>query len=615
MTANWPTARIRGQLDDVRAGQKQISGGSRDTEPPSQAPPATLAQLPEWAAAVHGEREALADGEVRWTFTELAAEIASAARAAVAHGIRPGDRVAVWAPNSRRWITAALGAAGVGAVLVPVNTRYKPAEAADVIRRSGARVLFTERGFLGTDYVAALHGSGEDLGALASTVVLRGGDATTADGRPVHGRPVHEQPVHEQPVHEQPVHDWAAYLRAGDTVPEVERLARLAAVRPGDLSDILYTSGTTGRSKGVMTTHGQSVRLYDSWSRLVTLRPGDRYLLVNPFFHTFGYKAGVLACLLRGVTMLPEAVYDTDRVLRRMADERVSCLMGPPTVFHGLIAHPDRAAYDLSALRLAGTGAAAVPTSLVERIRTELGAPDVFTAYGLTESGGVVSVCPTDADAWTLAHTVGPPLPDTEVRITDPLGRVLPSGEAGEVQVRGYHVSTGYLDDPAATAEAVSADGWLRTGDIGVLDARGYLAITDRLKDMYVVGGFNAYPAEVEQVLLTHPAITDAAVVGAPDERLGEVCVAFVVTTAPVTAAELTAWARERLANFKVPRRFTTVAELPRNAGGKLRKAPLRRAARGEPAATTGDGHALGGHASDRRASGEHASGGREERA
>ncbi|MBT2450036.1 FadD3 family acyl-CoA ligase [Streptomyces sp. ISL-43] len=537
--------------------------------PPPPQPPATLALLPIHAAAAYGEFEALADGEVRWTFARLAAEIAAAARAAVAHGIRPGDRVAIWAPNSRRWITAALGAVGVGAVLVPVNTRYKPAEAADIIRRSGARVLFTERGFLGTDYARDLHASGEELGALTSTVILRGGpgDATGAPGTGAYDAT-----------------GWEAYLRAGESVPEEERAARAAAVRPDDLSDILYTSGTTGRSKGVMTTHGQTLRLYASWSGLVGLRPGDRYLLVNPFFHTFGYKAGVLACLLRGVTMLPEAVYDTDRVLRRMAAERVTCLMGPPTVFHGLIRHPDRAAYDLSALRLAGTGAASVPTSLVEEIRTELGAPEVFTAYGLTESGGVVSVCPTDADARTLAHTVGLPLPGTEVRITDPLGAVLAAGEPGEVQVRGYHVTPGYLDDPASTAEAVLPGGWLRTGDIGVLDGRGYLAITDRLKDMYVVGGFNAYPAEVENVLLTHPAITDAAVVGAPDERLGEVGVAYVVTTGPVASDELTAWTRERLANFKVPRRFVRVDGLPRNAGGKLLKTQLRRAARGESA-------------------------------
>ncbi|MGW8887423.1 FadD3 family acyl-CoA ligase [Streptomyces sp. NPDC055749] len=522
-------------------------------------PPTTLAQLPQYAAEAYGTAEALADGEVRWSFERLRDEIAAASRAAVAHGIRQGDRVAVWAPNSRQWITAALGAVAVGAVLVPLNTRYKAAEAADIIRRSGAQVLYTERGFLGTDYVAMLHESGEDLGQLRSTVVLRGEAGAECLA-------------------------WAEYLAAGERVSEAERAARAAAVRPEDLSDILYTSGTTGRPKGVMTTHAQTVRVYADWSRLVTLRAGDRYLLVNPFFHTFGYKAGIIACLLRGAAMLPEALFDTDRILHRMAAERVTCLMGPPTVFHGLIQHSERDVHDLSALRLAGTGAASVPTELVEQIRTVLGAPDVFTAYGLTESGGVVTVCPTDADAWTVAHTVGVPLPGTEVRIAGPLGELLAAGEPGEVQVRGYHVTAGYLDDPAATAQAVSADGWLRTGDIGVLDERGFLRITDRLKDMYVVGGFNAYPAEVENVLIGHAGIADAAVVGAPDERLGEVGVAFVVAAegAVPDPAELTAWTRERLANFKVPRRFHVVAELPRNAGGKLLKGELRRTARGE---------------------------------
>ncbi|MFJ3992157.1 FadD3 family acyl-CoA ligase [Streptomyces sp. NPDC090032] len=525
----------------------------------STTPPRTLAQLPEYAAAVYGDREALADGEVRWTFSRLRDEIAVAARAAVAHGIRPGTRVAIWAANSRQWILAALGAVGAGAVLVPVNTRYKAAEAADIIRRSGAELLFTERGFLGTDYVHTLRESGEDLGALRSVVVLRG----EADDDAL---------------------AWEAYLKAGEGVTDTERLARAATVGPDDLSDILYTSGTTGRPKGVMSTHGQTVRLYEEWSRQVTLRTGDRYLLLNPFFHTFGYKAGIIACLLRGVTMLPEEVYDADRVLERIAAEHVSCLMGPPTVFHGLIHHPRRSETDLGALRLAGTGAAAVPTELVELIRTELGAPDVFTAYGLTESGGVVSVCPTDADAWTVAHTVGRALPGTEIRIASPLGDVLPAGEPGEVQVRGYHVMRGYLDDETATQEAVPQDGWLRTGDIGKLDDRGFLTITDRLKDMYVVGGFNAYPAEVENTLLGHELIADVAVVGAPDERLGEVGVAFIVVSGPVDAEKLTAWTRERLANFKVPRRFVTVPELPRNAGGKLLKGELRRKARGDRA-------------------------------
>ncbi|MBZ4018369.1 FadD3 family acyl-CoA ligase [Streptomyces purpurogeneiscleroticus] len=527
--------------------------------------PVTVAQLADFAAAAFGEAEALADGEVRWSFARLRDEVHAAARAAVAHGVAPGDRVAVWAPNSREWIAAALGVVSVGAVLVPVNTRYTAAEAADIVRRSGARLLFTERGFLGKDYVAMLHDSGADLGRLSGTVVLRDRVRDLA-ASPAYGAV-----------------SWEDYLAAGAAVPDAERVARTAAVRPDDLSDILYTSGTTGRPKGVMITHGQTIRVFENWSRAVTLRPGDRYLLVNPFFHTMGYKAGVLGCLLRGVTMLPEPVFDTGLMLRRMAEERVSVLLGPPTVFHGLIRHPERERHDLSALRLAGTGAAMIPTALIEEIRRELGATDVFTAYGLSESTGVVSICPADADAATVARTVGVALPGTELRVVGPDGRVLPPGRPGEVVTRGYHVMAGYLDDPEATARAIDADGWLHTGDVGVLDEHGFLSLTDRLKDMYVVGGFNAYPAEVEHVLGAHPGIAEVAVVGAPDERLGEVGVAFVVPgpgQEPPTPDGLTAWARERLANFKVPRRFHLVPELPRNASGKVLKTELRRAAR-----------------------------------
>jgi acyl-CoA synthetase (AMP-forming)/AMP-acid ligase II len=275
--------------------------------------------------------------------------------------------------------------------------------------------------------------------------------------------------------------------------------------------------------------------------------------------------------------MLPEAVFDAERAARRLAEERVTVLMGPPTVFSSLLALPDRPPH---ALRLAGTGAADVPVDLVRRIRAELGVPDVFTAYGLSEAAGVVSVCPVDADAETVARTTGPALPGTEIRIAAADGRPLPPGETGEILVRGYNVMKGYLDDPDATARAVDADGWLRTGDCGRLDERGYLTVTGRLKDMFVVGGFNAYPAEIEGALVRHPAVADAAVVGVPDERLGEVGAAYLVlrdgADGTVGGEELTRWLRERLANFKVPRYFHVVDELPRNASGKVVKRDLR---------------------------------------
>ncbi|MFI8369683.1 FadD3 family acyl-CoA ligase [Streptomyces sp. NPDC085466] len=504
----------------------------------------TLARLADWAAETYGDEEALVFGGDRWTFRELRDRVDETARAVIAQGVRPGEAVAVWAPNSARWVVAALGAVTAGAVLVPVNTRYRAAEAADILRRSRTRLLFTEHDFLGTDYRALLAGAGEELPLLDRTVALH------AD-------------------------DWPEFLAGGRAVTAERRLARSAAVRPDDPADVLFTSGTTGRPKGVPTAHGQNLRVYDAWARTVTLRRGDRYLLVNPFFHTFGYKAGVLACLLHGATIVPEAVFDAETVLRRMRDERISVLTGAPTVFTSLLHHPGRASYDLSAMRMAVTGAANIPTALIEEIRSGLGARSVSTAYGLTESTGVVAICPPHESPETLARTSGTALEGTELRID------APPGEPGEILTRGFHVMRGYLDDPAATAEAVDADGWLRTGDVGVLDARGFLRITDRLKDMFVVGGFNVYPAEVEQVLRTHPAVLDAAVVGAPDGRLGEVGVAYCVPAegTRIDGAELTAYTRERLANFKTPRAFHALPALPHNAAGKVDKGALRRLA------------------------------------
>ncbi|MFF9556994.1 FadD3 family acyl-CoA ligase [Streptomyces albus] len=557
------------------------AAGSPLERPPSAEPPspATLAELTACAARAYPGREALVEGGHRWSFATLHAHTVRSAKAALAHGLRKGDRVAVWAPNSRHWITAALGAVSAGGVLVPLNTRYKPAEAADILRRSRARFLFTVGPFLGTDYARALAESGEELPDLELTVTLptagEAEEAGEADGVAEGAGAVRHEPGgggHGE--------SYARYLDSAARVTDGQYAARAEDVLPDDLSDILYTSGTTGRPKGVEVTHRQTLGAFTAWARAVGLREGDRYLLTNPFFHTFGYKAGVLACLLTGVTMLPEAVYDAGRALRRVAEERVSVLMGPPTVFHTLVRHPGRSAADLSALRLAGTGAAGVPVRLVAEIREQLGVADVFTAYGLSESCGVATVCPASADAATVAHTVGPPLPGVELRVVTGDGTRAAPGGQGEILLRGPYVMRGYSDDPQATAAAVDADGWLHTGDVGSVDERGYLTLTDRLKDMYIVGGFNTYPAEIEQALRTHPDVADVAVIGVPDERLGEVGAAYVVPRPGADPAALpdalSAWARTRLANYKLPRTVTTVPDLPRNASGKVLKNVLR---------------------------------------
>jgi acyl-CoA synthetase (AMP-forming)/AMP-acid ligase II len=490
----------------------------------------TIAELVEWIA--RDRRDAAAVDDL--SCGELAAQVREAARGLAARGLGRGDAVAIWAPNSARWIVAALAVHSIGGVLVPINTRYKGDEAAYVLARSGARMLITVDGFLGMHPIAALRGSETRTPALETIVI--------ADG-PVVGGAI----------------GWAD-LRGPAFRPP--------AVAPDDVCDLMFTSGTTGKPKGVPCTHGATLRAFADWAELVGLRAGDRYLVVVPFFHSFGYKAGWLAALLAGAQVLPQPIFDVDAVLARVAGERVTVLPGPPTLYQTLLAHPARAGADLTSLRLAVTGAANVPVELVRRMSSELGFETVLTGYGLTETTGVATLCRAGDDAETVANTSGRAMPGVEVRLADD----------GEVLVRGYNVMRGYLDDPAETAATIDAGGWLHTGDIGVMDGRGYLKITDRKKDMFIVGGFNAYPAEIEGVLVTHPGIAQVAVVGAPDERLGEVGVAFVVArpgTKP-SCDELVAWSRERMANFKVPRRFELVDALPLNASGKVLKGELR---------------------------------------
>jgi acyl-CoA synthetase (AMP-forming)/AMP-acid ligase II len=352
-------------------------------------------------------------------------------------------------------------------------------------------------------------------------------------------------------------------------------------VAGSDLSDIIFTSGTTGRPKGAMLTHAQTLRVFADWSSIVGLSEGDRYLIVNPFFHTFGYKAGILACLMRGATIIPQAVFDVPAVLQKVTAERVSMLPGPPTLFQAILNQPDRDSYDLSSLRLAVTGAAVVPVEMIRRMREELTFKTIITAYGLTESCGTVSACSQHDDPDTIANFSGRAIPDTELRIVDDNGVEMARGEAGEVVTRGYHVMRGYFEDTDETAKAIDADGWLHTGDIGIMDERGYIRITDRKKDMFIVGGFNAYPAEIEGILLRHPALAQVAVVGVPDERLGEVGAAFVVPRPgeSVDPDDVISWSRQQMANYKVPRSVYCVDQLPLNAAGKVLKYELRKQA------------------------------------
>ena len=378
---------------------------------------------------------------------------------------------------------------------------------------------------------------------------------------------------------------WDRFLARTTDETRAEVARRGADATGADHSDILFTSGTTGVPKGVVMTHARTLRVAADWVSMTGLGPDDRYLMVNPYFHMFGLKAGILACVAAGTAMFPEPVFDVDRVLTRVAGEQMTVLPGPPTLYQSILDHPDRGRHDLSSLRVAVTGAADIPVALIGRVLDELPFPTIITGYGLTEAGTASATSPGD-DPETIATTVGRPRPGFEIRIVGDQDRDVPFGETGEILLRGPSVMAGYLDDPATTSATLPADGWLHTGDLGVVDDGGYLTIVGRAKDMFIVGGFNAYPAEIENHLLRHPEVQQVAVIGIPDARLGEVGMAFVVTRSgdPAVGAEILAWCRGEIANYKVPRAIEIVDELPVNATGKVEKNVLReRAAQARP--------------------------------
>jgi acyl-CoA synthetase (AMP-forming)/AMP-acid ligase II len=511
----------------------------------------SIAARPEALAVVEPER--------RVTYGELGELVHVSTRAMMAAGVGPGDRVAIWAPNGLGWIVAALGAQCAGAALVPINTRFKGEEAAWLLSAPKAPLLVTTVGFLGTDTVAMLSSAETPLPALRRIVLLPG-----------------SQPAKDAPDAVE-LETWSDFLSRGDDIDPAAATARRESVRPTDPSDVLFTSGTTGRPKGVVMSHGQTVRLFREWSDFAGLEPGDRYLIVNPFFHMFGYKAGWLAALMRGATIFPVPVFDVPAVLALVERERITFLPGPPTLYRSILDHGGRRGFDLGSLRVAITGAADIPVTLIEEMRAELPFRRILVGYGLTEAGTCTGSHPDD-DAETIATTVGRAMPGFEIIVADQDGRELPRGETGELLVRGHGVMQGYLDDPDATAAAIDERGFLHTGDLATMDVRGVVRIVGRLKDLILVGGFNVYPAEVENALLRHDAIGQVAVVGLRDARMGEIPVAYVVPAAgaAIDPDAIIAWVRERLANYKVPRHVIALDALPINATGKVVKQELR---------------------------------------
>jgi HIP---CoA ligase len=510
------------------------------------APEHTIPGLLERTAARHPGATALQDGSGKVTYSELL-DRARAAAAFILELIQPGDRVAVWGPNSTQWAVASFAVVFAGGAVVPLNSRYTSSEAADIVGRARCRLIFAEHEFLGRRLAA-------EARAMAPAAVVIGTGPGAEEG----------------------VVGMAAALDES-SASQLDLDARLAGMTPDAISHVQFTSGTTGRPKGAMLRHEAMVRTTADWVRAVGLHAGDRYPVIAPFAHIGGHKTGLLASVTAGCAALPFATFDLEQLIAAIDDDGVTVLQGPPTMFQGLVARARAEGRRLATLRVAVTGAATIAPSLIRDMLEVLGVDQVFTAYGLTETTGICTITRAGDSVETIAATSGRPVPHVDVDIVDRYDRSVPAGARGEIVVRGFNVMAGYLDDPVATDEAIRA-GWLHTGDIGWMSDDGCLRIVDRLKDMIIVGGFNAYPAEIEHALLEHRDVAQAAVVGIPDERLGEVPVAFVVPRAGVAldVGVLEAFCRVRLANFKQPRTIIPVDTLPVNAAGKVVKTELR---------------------------------------
>jgi acyl-CoA synthetase (AMP-forming)/AMP-acid ligase II len=542
----------------------------------------TLQPVPNWGtiprmlrdqAANHPGTEvvqgrSLSGEPVTLTLADLAGKAAEVARGLLALGIETGDRVAIWAPNAPEWVVTAYGLWDAGAVVAPLSTRFKGIEAAELLRKTGARVLFVAEGFMGTSYLDLLADAGGEPAA----------------DRPYAGLPDLEYVVsygHAGRAGRHRVLTWEAFLSGGAAAPPAVAEKRALSITGDDLGEIMATSGTTGTPKGVMLHQSQLLRGYWDWAEIVTLTEVDHYPIIAPFSHGFGINAGLLACVLKRATMMPIAVFVPDELMDLIERERVSILAGAPAMFFKILEEldggPGRPARDVSSLRVLICGAAAVPPELIRNLVDRIGLERMINAYGLME-GTVVSMTRPEDPVEVIAGSTGRAVPGVAVRVVDDEGKDVPPGERGEILVGGYGVMRGYWKDPEKTAEAVGPEGWLRTGDIGTLDGDGNLAIVDRKKEMFIFNGFNGYPAEIEALLLHHNDLAQAAVIGVPDPRSGEAGWAYVVPKAGAVAdpAEVIAWARENMSNYKVPRRVFVVDALPLNVNGKVDKPLLR---------------------------------------
>jgi len=489
-----------------------------------------------------GDREALVVREqgYRATYRELSDEVALAARGLLARGVRPGDRVGLWAPNRYEWIVIQYATARIGAVLVTINPAYKAAELQYALTKTGVSLLVLARGFRQADYAAMVDEVRADCPLLRETVVLE--DA------------------------------WEDLLAEGEDVAEADLEAIEATLDPGDPINVQFTSGTTGAPKGATLSHRNILNNGYFTGRILRYTADDRVCVPVPFYHCFGMVLANLACLAHGACLaVPGASFDPLATLRMIEEERCTALYGVPTMFIAQLEHPRIGDFDLSSLRTGIMAGAPCPVEVMSQVRSKLHMDEVTIGCGMTETAPLSTQTAVDDEVDKRVTTVGRVHPHVEVKIVDPeTGETVPRGTPGEQCTRGYSVMLGYWDDERATREAIDNDGWMHSGDLATMDDEGYVKIVGRIKDMLIRGGENIYPREVEEFLATIPDVSDAYVIGVPSARYGEEVMAWVKLRegSMMGPAELTAACRGRIATYKIPRYWRLVDQFPMTITG-----------------------------------------------
>ncbi len=483
---------------------------------------------------------------VRLRYRQLWAATTRAARGLLALGVQRGDRVGIWAPNRLEWVITQYATARIGAILVNVNPAYRTSELGYCLKQSGVSVLLHARAFRGADYAGMLAEVRAGLPALRSVVLED---------------------------------DWEALLVRGDGVDEAVLAAREASLQFDDAINIQYTSGTTGFPKGATLSHHNVLNNGFFIGEALRLGPADRVCIPVPFYHCFGMVLGNLACTTHGACMvIPGEAFEPLLTLAAVETERCTALYGVPTMFIAELEHPRFSEFDLRSLRTGIMAGSPCPIEVMKQVQSRMHMREVTICYGMTETSPVSTQSSVDDPVERRVSTVGRVHPHVEVKIVDEAGAVVPHGVPGELCTRGYSVMLGYWENVEATRTAIDAAGWMHTGDLATMDGEGYVKIVGRLKDMIIRGGENIYPREIEEFLHTHPAVSEAQVIGVPSERYGEEVMAWVRVRPGMTieGEELRAYCQGKIATYKIPRLFKMVEEFPMTVTGKVQKFRMR---------------------------------------